>query len=434
MRTGRNARLANHAAQRERSAPAAGKRGLLLAGKRAPCDGLLGHAAIRPAYRGSGRQCRKKGVGIHLAARNIELHILPLDACDLERLDRHLRRHRAGKALDRTRGRKRPGNGGVKLVPGHRLIAYVAVGPGDGQGFRKLGSAAHPNLLGRRHIGIHGHGRQDGHLHRDVLAQGLHGTCDLERAALAALQHGKLLVGQGLPRHRLVGRRAARPQDAHRLGKHECVATGNHRNDGGALAQGRGHRDDLDLGAGHDLAGHNNLQRRRPRHKSTQGPKLATCDFADNLAVLDDLHRCLLKQLGRVDGNACGTAHGIARERRGGVDAQLDRLADRQGLRGDKLENEPVFLHVHALVDGTARRGGIRGAVHLLGSRVAKEADRVDFLVGKHDGRHAHGLGLVGHGVGIVARGVVHRALGAIPVCLRLHVPGVKRALYAREV
>ena len=174
--TGRNARLANHTAQRERSAPAAGKRSLLLTGKRAPCDGLLGHAAIRPAYRGSGRQCRKKGVGIHLAARDIELHILPLDACDLERLDRHLRRYRAGKALDRTCGRKRPGSGGVKLVPGHRLIAHVAVGPGDGQGFRKLGSAAHPDFLSRRHIGIHGHGRQDGHLHRDVLAQGLHGT------------------------------------------------------------------------------------------------------------------------------------------------------------------------------------------------------------------------------------------------------------------
>ena len=345
-----------------------------------------------------------------------------------------MRRHRAGKALDRTRGRKRPGNGGVKLVPGHRLIAHVAVGPGDGQGFRKLGSAAHPDFLSRRHIGIHGHGRQDGHLHRDVLAQGLHGTCDLERAALAALQHGKLLVGQGLPRHRLVGRRAARPQDAHRLGKLERVAAGDHRDDGAALAQGRRHRDDLDLCACYDLAGHNNLQRRRPRHKSTQGPKLATCDFADNLAILVDLHRCLLKQLGWVDGDACGTAHGIARERRGGVDAQLDRLADRQDLRGDELENELVFLHVHALVDGTARRGGIRGAVRLLGSRVAKEADRVDFLVGKHDRRHAHGLGLVGHGVGIVARGVVHRALGAIPVCLRLHVPGVKRALYAREV
>ena len=345
-----------------------------------------------------------------------------------------MRRHRAGKALDRTRGRKRPGNGGVKLIPGHRLIAHVAVGPGDSQSLRKRGSAAHPDFLSVRHIGVHGHGRQDGHLHRDVLAQGLHGTCDLERTALAALQHGKLLVGQGLPRHRLVGRRAARPQDAHRLGKHECVAAGDHRDDGGALAQGRGHRDDLDFGAGYDLAGHNNLQRRRSGHKSTQGPKLAARDFADNLAVLDDLHRCLLKQLGRVDGDACGTAHGIARERRGGVDAQLDRLADRQGLRSDELEKELVFLHVHALVDGTARRGGIRGAVCLLGSHVAKEADRVDFLVGKHDGCHTHGLGLVGHGVGIVARGVVHRALGAIPVCLRLHVPGIKRALYAREV
>ena len=271
LRTGRNARLANHATQRERSAPAAGKRGLLLTGKRAPCDGLLGHAAIRPAYRGSGRQCRKKRVGIHLAARDIELHILPLDVCDLERLDRHLRRHRAGKALDRTCGRKRPGNGGVKLIPGHRLIAHVAVGPGDGQSLRKRGNATHPDFLSRRHIGIHGHGRQDGHLHGDVLAQGLHGTCDLERTALTTLQHGKLLVGQGLPRHRLVGRRAARPQDAHRLGKHECVAAGDHRDDGGALAQGRRHRDDLDLCAGHDLAGHNNLQRRRSRHKSAQG-------------------------------------------------------------------------------------------------------------------------------------------------------------------
>ena len=132
LRTGRNTRLANHATQRKRSGPAAGKRGLLLAGKRAPCNGLLGHAAIRPAYRGSGRQRRKKGVGIHLAARDIELHILPLDACDLERLDRHLRHHRAGKTFDRTCGRKRPGNGGVKLVPGHRLIAHVAIGPGDG--------------------------------------------------------------------------------------------------------------------------------------------------------------------------------------------------------------------------------------------------------------------------------------------------------------
>ena len=132
LRTGRNTRLANHATQRKRSGPAAGKRGLLLAGKRAPCNGLLGHAAIRPAYRGSGRQCRKKGVGIHLAARDIELHILPLDACNLERLDRHLRHHRAGKTFDRTCGRKRPGNGGVKLVPGHRLIAHVAIGPGDG--------------------------------------------------------------------------------------------------------------------------------------------------------------------------------------------------------------------------------------------------------------------------------------------------------------
>ena len=243
-----------------------------------------------------------------------------------------------------------------------------------------------------------------------------------------------MLVGQGLPRHRLVGCRAARPQDAHRLGKHERVAAGDHRDNGAALAQGRRHRDDLDLSTGYDLAGHNNLQRRRPGHKSTQSPKLATRDFANNLAVLGDLHRCLLKQLGRVDGDACGTAHGIARERRGGVDAQLNRLADRQGLRGDELENELVFLHVHALIDGTARRGGIRGAVRLLGGRVAKEADRVDFLVGKHDGRHTHGLGLVGHGVGIVARGVVHRALGTIPVCLRLHVPGVKRALYAREV
>ena len=133
---------------------------------------------------------------------------------------------------------------------------------------------------------------------------------------------------------------------------------------------------------------------------------------------MDDLHRCLLKQLARVDVDACGTAHGISRERRGGVDAQLNRLTDRQGLRGDELENEFVFLHVHALVDGAARRGGIRGAIHFLGSRVAKETDRIDFLVGKHDRRHAHGLGLVGHGVGIVARGVVHRALGTIPVCL----------------
>ena len=415
--------------QLELPALARGQHAFLLGAQGIPRHRLVAHRAVRPADgHGLGKGCHH--VGRARTAGNLHdpdtrrIHARHLQGAHLDVGDDLL-----VEPLDRTHRLNDAGLRGVGRLPSHGLVGDIAVRPGHSQRLGKGGRAARPYGIHHGRLGRHHRRRLHRHRGGHLLAGGLDRTAHLERAALAARHHGRLPVGEGIPRHGLVAHRTARPHDLGRLGQLHHAAARDAHIEGRALGHVLGHRHKGGLRAGEHRAIDHDLHGGLAARKSVLRLQRAVAHLAHDLAVLHHLDRGPVEDSRRVDGHAHVLAHRVARKRRGGAEAQLNRLARRACLRDVEHQVEIVAPHVHALVDGAARGELIGGVAHLLGNRVAVEADDVDLLVGEHDGGHAHRAGPVGDGGRIVAGdgGV------AGPVVVRLHVPLVERALDARE-